>query len=131
MTTVLCHGSFRFPHIGHLEHFWAAKKYGDELVVSITGDKYLAKPSIFDEHDRALMIYSLRLVDGVIISHQKTGAESIREVKPDFYVKGIDYRDTGVCEEERRACEEVGAKIVYTTTPKRSSTEIVEFLRAA
>ena len=36
---VLCHGVFDFPHLGHVNHFNAAKKFGDYLIVSVTEDK--------------------------------------------------------------------------------------------
>ena len=34
---VLCHGVFDFPHLGHIKHFKAAKKFGADIIVRITG----------------------------------------------------------------------------------------------
>ena len=40
---VLCHGVFDLVHLGHIEHFKSAKKFGDYLIVSITQDKFIKK----------------------------------------------------------------------------------------
>src|SRR5580658_1034700 len=40
---VLCHGVFDLFHIGHLRHLKSASEFGDILVVSITGDKFVNK----------------------------------------------------------------------------------------
>ena len=40
---VLCHGVFDLLHIGHLDYFKEAKKYGDILLVTITEDKFVNK----------------------------------------------------------------------------------------
>ena len=44
MTTVLCHGHFDVLHPGHIAHLNAARRMGDTLIVSITGDDYVTKP---------------------------------------------------------------------------------------
>ena len=35
-TIVLCHGVFDLVHLGHIEHFKSAKKFGDYLIISLT-----------------------------------------------------------------------------------------------
>ncbi len=40
---VQCHGAFDLVHMGHLIHFEEAKSFGDLLVVTITGDRYITK----------------------------------------------------------------------------------------
>ena len=47
---VLCHGAFDIVHIGHINHFKEAKKFGDILIVSLTDDSYIKKgpkPTLF------------------------------------------------------------------------------------
>ena len=40
---ILCHGVFDVLHIGHIKHFYEAKKNGDYLIISVTSDKYVNK----------------------------------------------------------------------------------------
>ena len=124
MKVVLCHGSFRYPHYGHLLHFEEAKEYADILVVSITADKFLAKPCIFDEWQRTKMLMALRVVDYVYICREKTGVKAIRDIRPSVYFKGRDYKEKGVIKQESDACKAVGAVIKYTTSKKYSSTAV-------
>ena len=48
---VLCHGVFDVLHAGHLAYFQSAKKFGDLLVVTVTGDQFVNK----GPDDRILM----------------------------------------------------------------------------
>ena len=40
---VHCHGVFDLLHVGHINYFKSSKVYGDILVVSVTGDKFVNK----------------------------------------------------------------------------------------
>ena len=44
---VLCHGVFDFPHLGHIKHFKAAKKFGD----------YFLKSKFWKEMDKIVDTY--------------------------------------------------------------------------
>ena len=92
---VLCHGVFDHFHYGHLLHFKSAKNHGDVLVVSITDDLFVnkgPKRPYNDINKRISVISELNLVDFVFISKSFTAAEVIKKIKPDFYVKGPDYK---------------------------------------
>lgn len=134
MITVLCHGCFDILHYGHLLHLREARALGDRLVVSITGDEFFpagkgpGRP-VFAEGQRMAMLLGLRTVDEVRICYATTGAPSILHVRPDYYVKGTDYCYTNLNELERAACVRVGAKIVFTTAPKFSSSKLVEYFK--
>ena len=91
---VLCHGAFDIVHIGHINHFKEAKKFGDILIVSLTDDSYIKKgpnQPYFKSIERANFLLSLKLVDFIYISPTETGEDPITLFKPDYYVKGIDY----------------------------------------
>ena len=94
---VLCHGVFDVLHLGHIKHFENAKKFGDILVVSVTSDRYVNKgigrPHFSLEH-RMLAISSLSIVDFVVPSDYPTAIKNIELIKPNFYVKGPDYKNT-------------------------------------
>ena len=92
----LCHGVFDLLHIGHIKYFQEAKSFCDFLVVSITQDQYVNKgpgrPK-FSENLRAEAISALSCVDCVVINSWPTAIEIIELVKPDFYIKGPDYKN--------------------------------------
>ena len=92
----MCHGVFDVVHFGHVSHFKAAKKSGDILVVSITEDKFVNKgpgKPIFNSKIRAEFLSNLSCVDYVIINNSKTSISLIKKLKPNFYVKGLDYKN--------------------------------------
>ena len=93
---ILCHGTFDLLHAGHFRHFQDSKNLGDILFVTITSDKYINKGPgrpIFNQYLRAEMIASLSYVDYVGIVDDPSAIPSIRKIKPDIYVKGVDYKD--------------------------------------
>ena len=93
---VNCHGCFDLLHPGHILHFKAAKKYGDILIVTVTPDKFVKKGPgrpIFNEQLRMESIASLAVVDYVALNKWDTAINSLKLLKPDFYVKGKDYSD--------------------------------------
>tara|TARA_B100000886_G_C20419326_1_gene490731 strand:- start:949 stop:2472 length:1524 start_codon:yes stop_codon:yes gene_type:complete len=129
----LTHGVFDFLHVGHKRYLEKAKSYGDLLIVSITTDKYVNKgPSrpIFNEYLRAEMIASLEAVDYVILNDAETAVNIINQIKPNFYVKGKDYKNlkgdlTKNIYKEKNAVEKNGGKIVFTEEIQFSSSSII------
>lgn len=133
MKTVLCHGVFDLLHYGHIRYFKAAKQFGDHLTVSITSDRFVKKGPgrpHFPAEIRKQMLKSLACVDRVVISDSPTAVSVIETLKPDFYVKGPDYRDlsadpTGGIVAEKDAVEAYGGKLVFTEEPTFSSSELI------
>ncbi len=119
---VLCHGVFDLLHIGHIRHFEEAKKNGDILVVTITSDRYVNKGPhrpAFTQTLRAEAIGALSCVDYVAVNDSPMAIDLIKLIKPDFYVKGSDYKNaekdvTGGITLEREAVESVGGQLAFT-----------------
>lgn len=129
--TVLANGCFDVLHIGHIWHLEEARTFGDRLVVSLTLDAYVNKGPglpINPWDHRAAMLRALRCVDAVVPSTSCHAA--IRAVRPYAFVKGLDYADSELLDEARRACREVGAEMHITRTPKLSSGEIIRRMKA-
>lgn len=130
---VHCHGIFDILHIGHIRYLEKAKQMGDVLVVTITPDRYVNKGigrPVFNESLRSEMVASLHFVDYVAINHWPTAVETIRLLKPDFYVRGADFKNrpqdpTGNSQKEEQAILEVGGKLVYTDDMHFSSTDLI------
>src|SRR3990167_7182787 len=118
---VLCHGVFDLLHPGHIRHFEEAKKQGDLLVVTITPNRFTNKGPgrpFFNERLRAESIAALQCVDYTAVNEWPTAIETIRLIKPDFYVKGTDYADsskdvTGNVAKEKESVEAVGGRIHF------------------
>ena len=93
---VHCHGVFDLLHIGHLKHFKSAKKYGDILVISVTPDKFVQKGferPYFNSEQRMESLASIEVVDFVILNNSTNAVDIIKKIKPNYYVKGPDYKN--------------------------------------
>lgn len=130
MKVVLVHGCFDILHIGHFEHFRAARDFGDRLIVSVTAERWVRKNKgeghpAHSDAQRISMLRDLRTVDEAWICDDPGASPAILKFKPAFFVKGVDYAESGLAQSEVDACKSVGAEIVYTTTSKTSVKEMV------
>ena len=130
---VLVHGVFDLVHIGHLEYFQEAKKYGDILVVSVTADKYVKKginKPFYNDLDRCKFLSSLKIVDFVIKNYDYDSSNLIKILKPDYYAKGPDYSKkggdvAGNLDKELKSLKEINGKFITTSGKQLSSTKIL------
>jgi rfaE bifunctional protein kinase chain/domain/rfaE bifunctional protein nucleotidyltransferase chain/domain len=130
---VLCHGVFDLVHYGHIKHFKSAKKFGDILIVSITKDRFIKKGfnrPLFNEIKRSEYLNEIDLIDYVYICETESAADSIKIIKPKYYVKGPDYKNnksdvTKKIYLEKKLVEKYKGKIVYTNDEKFSSSTII------
>ena len=132
-TVALAHGVFDVLHIGHIRHLEAAGKEADILVVSITSDCYVNKGPdrpVFNELLRAEAIAAMEVVDFVTINNFQTSENVIDRLKPDVYVKGVEYADTGndvtgQISLETGLVEGYGGRVVYTDDITYSSSALI------
>jgi rfaE bifunctional protein nucleotidyltransferase chain/domain len=98
---VFTNGCFDLIHVGHIRYLKEAKSYGKTLIVGLNSDKSVQQikpqspgnPSrpIIPENQRAEVLASLKVVDGVVIFEEITAINVIKYLQPDIYVKGGDY----------------------------------------
>ncbi len=130
---VLCHGVFDILHHGHIKYFEEAKKKGDILIVSLTEDKFVNKGfgrPYFNFKTRSETIAALKIVDFVCKSESPTSLKVINLLKPNFYCKGLDYKDKKKDLSkniflEKKAVEKNKGKFITTSTPMFSSSNII------
>jgi len=128
-----CHGCFDLLHPGHIKHFEAAKNIADVVVVTITPDRFVNKGPgrpVFNEKLRMESLAGLEAIDYVALNKWPTAIETVKIVRPDFYVKGQDYKDrekdiTGNIKLEEDALRSVGGKIYFTEEITFSSSSLI------
>lgn len=129
---VLCHGCFDVLTVGHLRHFEAARALGDYLIVTITPDRFVNKPSrpIFPAQIRAEHLSAFWCVDYVAINRWPTAVETINLLRPEFYVKGGEFvgNMTPALEAEKLAVEAVGGQLVFTGEMEFHTTQLLTAL---
>ena len=128
---VVTNGCFDILHLGHVTYLENARNRGDALLVGVNGDdatRQLKGPGrpVNAESDRAAVLAALASVDGVCIFADKTATKFLSVAVPDIYVKGGDYTLDTLSQEERRAVEQAGGKIVIVPfVPGKSTTALV------
>lgn len=130
---VHCHGVFDLVHPGHIKHFQSAKKFGDVLIVSLTADEFVKRGPgrpIFNQIIRAETLAALAVVDYVVIVNEPTAENIIKQVRPNFYAKGPDYKEkakdvTGQISEDEKNITAIGGKLVITDDQSFSSSKLI------
>jgi rfaE bifunctional protein nucleotidyltransferase chain/domain len=129
---VVTNGCFDILHLGHVTYLEAARNQGDALLIGVNADasvrdlKGAGRP-VNSETDRAAVLAALESVDGVCIFPERAATEFLKRVQPDVYVKGGDYTLETLNQEERRAVEAMGGRIIILPiVPGRSTTAVLE-----
>jgi D-beta-D-heptose 7-phosphate kinase/D-beta-D-heptose 1-phosphate adenosyltransferase len=131
MRVVLCNGCWDGLHVGHIRHFYQARRMGDYLVVSVTDDENVRREKgegrpMFTIEERMEVLKALAIVDRVI--PVKGALDALWTVRPKVFVKGPDY--VGKIEERHaKFCREHGIEIRFTEGYKYSSTALINELR--
>ena len=128
----MIHGVFDIIHYGHILYFKEAKSKVDHLIVSVTSDKFVNKgpgKPFFKIDKRIEVLKSIKYVDEVIVSNYKTAVSNLKAIKPDYYIKGKDYKDlkkdvSGQILIEKKTVEKYGGKIIFTKSELHSSSSI-------
>ncbi|MFM7804079.1 MAG: adenylyltransferase/cytidyltransferase family protein [Verrucomicrobiota bacterium] len=128
---VATNGCFDLLHAGHVAYLELARSLGDALLVGLNGDssvRELKGPTrpLNAEADRARVLAALECVSAVVVFPEKRAVRFLSEARPDLYVKGGDYTLDTIDQDERRAVESGGGRIVFLPfLPGRSTTGLV------
>tara|TARA_B100000575_G_C23094106_1_gene630919 strand:+ start:283 stop:768 length:486 start_codon:yes stop_codon:yes gene_type:complete len=136
-TVALCHGCFDVLHFGHLRHFSEAKKKCDYLVVTVTPNKFVNKGDdrpIFSENYRLELLSGLSVIDYLALNKWDSAVDTLKLLKPDFFVKGSEYEaiDQSVnplFNIEKETIQSIGGSMLFTYEETSSSTEIIEKIK--
>ena len=102
---VSTNGVFDVLHLGHCKYLKKAKDLGDFLIVGINSDASVKRIKgkdrpVNNEHDRAELLTYLECVDYVFIFDEDNPINFLRRLQPHIHVKGGDYKDKPIIEEE-------------------------------
>jgi rfaE bifunctional protein nucleotidyltransferase chain/domain len=131
-TLVVTNGCFDLLHVGHITYLETARNLGDALLIGVNGDEAvrgLKGPNrpVNSEADRAAVLAALQSVDGACIFTDVRATRFLAAAQPDIYVKGGDYTLETLDQDERRAVESAGGRIVLVPfVPGKSTTGLLE-----
>lgn len=133
---VFTNGVFDLLHRGHVLYLDAARRLGAALVVAVNSDasarrlhKGPGRP-IVAEADRALVVAALESVALVTLFDEDKPLALLRELRPELYVKGGDYRMDEL-EETRCVAAWGGRARALPFEPGCSTSALVQRIRAA
>ena len=97
MKVAFTNGCFDILHLGHLEILTKSKEFGDRLIVAVNSDASVRKLKgkerpINDFQTRSNILASFSFVDYVVEFSDDTPKKLIQIIKPDFLIKGGDYK---------------------------------------
>ena len=129
---VVTNGCFDLLHTGHVTYLESARNLGDALLVGLNSDAAVralkgAERPLNSEADRAAVLAALESVDAVCVFREKAATRFLEAARSDIYVKGGDYTLETLNQEERRAVERAGGKIVLLPlVPGKSTTSLLQ-----
>ncbi|MCH8822058.1 MAG: bifunctional heptose 7-phosphate kinase/heptose 1-phosphate adenyltransferase [Planctomycetes bacterium] len=133
---VLTNGCFDVIHIGHLQYLKEAGQCGDVLVVGVNSDQQISKLKgegrpVFTEPERLEILSEFESIDYLTVFDEPTAHDLIRQIKPDIYVKGGDYKPQEIVEFELLEKQKITVRVL-AHRPGMGSTEVIErFVSAA
>jgi D-beta-D-heptose 7-phosphate kinase/D-beta-D-heptose 1-phosphate adenosyltransferase len=127
---VFTNGCFDIIHAGHVRYLKKARALGDILVVGLNDDastrtiKGKGRP-IVPEKERAEILSALSSVDFVVMFKEPTPIRLIEAIRPDFLVKGADWKRGRIVGEE--VVKSYGGRVARIRLVEgRSTTNIIK-----
>jgi D-beta-D-heptose 7-phosphate kinase/D-beta-D-heptose 1-phosphate adenosyltransferase len=111
---VFTNGVFDPLRASHVDFLRRARALGDLLVVGVNSDQGARRRNVRapvnPEQERLALVAALDPVDHAILFDEETPAQLIRALRPQIHVKGGDYSDEALPEDE--AVRAVGGRVV-------------------
>jgi rfaE bifunctional protein nucleotidyltransferase chain/domain len=113
---VFTNGCFDILHRGHIEYLAGASNLGEIFVIGLNSDasvrslKGESRPAV-DEESRALTLAAFEFVDFVVLFDEDTPVSLMKELRPDIWVKGGDYKNIETLP-EYRLMRDIGGEVI-------------------
>ena len=97
-TIAFTNGCFDILHKGHTDYLTASSTIGNRLIVGLNSDISIQKIKganrpIQDQNCRSSVLRTIKGIDAVIFFDDETPISLIKGIKPDFIIKGGDYKE--------------------------------------
>ena len=100
MIKVFTAGTWDLFHVGHLNILKQSKALGNYLIVGVSTEElvfaYKHKIPVISLEDRIEIVKSCRYVDEVIVQEELLGLDMLKEINPDIFTIGSDWKDKEV-----------------------------------
>lgn len=132
---VFTNGCFDILHLGHVRYLQAARQKGQALFIGLNSDasvRRLKGPDrpLNSQRGRAEVLAALECVDFVCVFTEDTPERLIHKVRPDFLVKGGDWKKEQIA--GGAFVESYGGKVlVIPYVDGHSTTGLVKRIRKA
>ncbi|MCK9614556.1 MAG: adenylyltransferase/cytidyltransferase family protein [Candidatus Omnitrophica bacterium] len=98
---VFTNGCFDIIHPGHIKILKDSKSKGDILIVGLNSDSSIRRIKgtnrpVMDENARSKVLEAIGLVDFIVIFNEDTPYRIIKELRPDYLVKGEDWKENKI-----------------------------------
>jgi len=121
-------GCFDPLHLGHIEYFIFATSFNLPVFCNVENDHYIEKyknrPSLLPEKQRVRIIDSIRFISYTHLQTTST-ADVLAKLKPLKYIKGADWEQKKLPEEEIEVCKKYDIQIEYMTKNFDSSSRLL------
>ena len=126
-------GCFDIIHSGHIHYLNACKNLGGQLIVGVNSDDSVRRLKgegrpVMRLEDRIIHLSAFFFVDHVVVFEEDTPLELIKLVRPDFLVKGGDYKVEQIVG-YREVINSGGKVLTIPLVPGKSTTSIIEKIR--
>ncbi|MGM0607047.1 MAG: D-glycero-beta-D-manno-heptose 1-phosphate adenylyltransferase [Candidatus Muiribacteriota bacterium] len=126
---VFTNGCFDIIHAGHISYLNKAAGLGDFLIVGLNSDSSIKRLKgegrpVNNENARKTVMEALKMVDAVFVFEEDTPIKLIKAVKPDYLVKGGDYKKEEVVGFDFLK-KYNGQVVIIDYVPGYSTTEII------
>lgn len=124
-TIVTTNGVFDLLHPGHLQYLHASARLANTFILALNSDESVSRLKgktrpLNSFIDRAMVLGNLWFIDAIVQFSEDTPEKFLSLVKPDFHVKGGDYKIADL--PEAKVLEKNNAKIFILPFRKGYST---------
>lgn len=127
--TIIVDGCFDPLHYGHIAYFKFAAGFGLPVLCNVETDRYLQevkkRPPLLPETQRIQVIDAIKYITYTHLQNTTT-ADVLRRLQPLKYVKGIDWKNKILPEDELETCKKYGIEVLYIEENLDSSTALVK-----
>ena len=130
---VFTNGCFDILHTGHIALLSHAKQLGDILIVGLNSDASVRRLKgeerpVNNENDRALMLAALEAIDIVVIFEEDTPYNIVKDILPDFMVKGGDYTTETIAGYDV-VTKNGGQVIIFPLLEEKSTSNLIQYIK--